>query len=83
MICHGFGSRSRPENLPGGWILLGSGLLGIITGIVLYVGFPWTGLVVPGLLLGIDMIFHGAWWMALGFMVRRPNAGTGHMAHAT
>lgn len=55
-----------------GWILGASGLLGIALGVVLFLGFPWSGLVVPGMLLGIDMIFHGAWWLTLGFMVRHP-----------
>jgi uncharacterized membrane protein HdeD (DUF308 family) len=40
---------------------------------VLLVGFPWSGLVVPGILVGIDMTVHGTWWLALGLFVRRPS----------
>jgi uncharacterized membrane protein HdeD (DUF308 family) len=58
-----------------GWLLLVSGLVGIVLGVVLLAGFPWSGLVVPGLMLGVDLIVHGAWWLTLGFFVRRPQGG--------
>lgn len=58
-----------------GWVLLASGLIGIVTGVVLFLGFPWSGLVVPGILLGLDAVFHGIWWLTLGVLVRRPIAG--------
>lgn len=58
-----------------GWILLASGALGILTGIVVLLGFPWSGLIVPGLLLGIDLMIHGVWWLTLGMWVRRPREG--------
>lgn len=68
-----------------GWLLLASGLLGIALGVVLFLGFPWSGLVVPGMLLGIDLLFNGTWWLMLGFFVRRPRDGSiltqpGHVA---
>lgn len=67
-----------------GPVLVASGLLGIATGIVVLLGFPWSGLIVPGLLLAIDLIVHGGWWLMLGALVRRPPAGTaGTMAAAT
>lgn len=55
-----------------GWLLLISGLFGIALGVALILWFPWTGLFVPGMLLGIDFIIHGVWWLVLGFFVRRP-----------
>jgi uncharacterized membrane protein HdeD (DUF308 family) len=58
-----------------GWLLLASGLLGIALGVVLIIGFPWSGLVVPGMLLGIDLLFSGTWWLTLGLFVRRPREG--------
>jgi uncharacterized membrane protein HdeD (DUF308 family) len=54
-----------------GWLLVLSGLIGIATGVVIILGWPWSGLVVPGLLFGIDMMFHGAWWLGLAFALRR------------
>lgn len=65
-----------------GWLLLASGLLGVVTGIVLFLGFPWSGLVVPGILLGIDLIMHGAWWLAVGAFVRRPREPTAALGRA-
>lgn len=59
-----------------GWLLLLSGLLGIALAVVLVLGFPWSGLIVPGMLLGIDFIMHGTWWLMLGFFVRRPREGS-------
>jgi uncharacterized membrane protein HdeD (DUF308 family) len=56
-----------------GWLLISSALLGIATGVVVLLGFPWAGLVVPGLLVGIDLILHGFWWLALGLWIRRPH----------
>ena len=54
-----------------GWLLLLSGIVGIATGVIIMLGWPWSGLVVPGLLFGIDMMFHGAWWLALGLALRQ------------
>ena len=54
----------------------------IITGMVLLMGFPWWGLVVPGILLGTDLTIHGTWWLALGLLARRPAAVPSTMAQA-
>ncbi|MEJ2436368.1 MAG: HdeD family acid-resistance protein [Pseudolabrys sp.] len=64
-----------------GWLLTISGLLSLALGVVLILGFPWSGLVVPGILLGVDLVFQGAWWLTVGLWVRRPHEG-GHFAHA-
>ena len=65
-----------------GWLLTISGLLSLALGVVLILGFPWSGLVVPGILLGVDLIFQGAWWLTVGLWVRRPHEGAGTLAHA-
>ncbi len=65
-----------------GWILTVSGLLSLALGVVLILGFPWSGLVVPGILLGVDLIFQGSWWLTVGLWVRRPHEGAGTLAHA-
>jgi len=46
-----------------GWIMLLSGVFGILAGLVILTGFPMTGLWVLGLLLGIDLISHGIAWL--------------------
>jgi uncharacterized membrane protein HdeD (DUF308 family) len=51
-----------------GWIMLLSGVFGILAGLVILTGFPMTGLWVLGLMLGIDLISHGAAWLAYAWL---------------
>jgi uncharacterized membrane protein HdeD (DUF308 family) len=51
-----------------GWIMLLSGVFGILAGLIILTGFPLTGLWVLGLLLGIDLIWHGVAWIAYAWM---------------
>jgi uncharacterized membrane protein HdeD (DUF308 family) len=55
-----------------GWIMLLSGLFGVLAGLVILTGFPMTGLWVLGFLLGVDLITHGLGWLAYAWQpVRR------------
>lgn len=65
-----------------GLILAASGIMGVVFAGVLMLGFPWSALVVPGLLVGVDLIFHGCWWLVVGFKVRHPR-GEPHGLAAT
>ena len=56
-----------------GWMMLLSGAFGLLGGLVVLSEFPETGLWVVGLLLGIDLIVHGAAWLGYGFP-RKPGA---------
>jgi uncharacterized membrane protein HdeD (DUF308 family) len=55
-----------------GWIMLCSGLFGIVAGLIILTGFPATGMWVLGLLLGIDLLSHGIGWLT--YAVWRPAA---------
>ena len=46
-----------------GWIMLLSGLFGVLAGLVILTRFPMTGLWVLGFLLGVDLISHGIAWL--------------------
>ncbi len=46
------------------WLMLLSGVLGILAGAVILTGWPLTGLWVLGFVLGVDLIFHGIAWLA-------------------
>jgi uncharacterized membrane protein HdeD (DUF308 family) len=46
-----------------GWVMLSSGLFGVLAGLIILTGFPMTGLWVLGLLLGVDLITHGLGWL--------------------
>jgi uncharacterized membrane protein HdeD (DUF308 family) len=47
----------------GGWLMLISGLFGVLAGLVILTGWPATSLWVLGLLLGVDLISHGLAWL--------------------
>ena len=47
-----------------GWVMLLSGVFGVLAGLVILTGFPMTGLWVLGFLLGVDLISHGIGWLA-------------------
>jgi uncharacterized membrane protein HdeD (DUF308 family) len=52
----------------GGWIMLVSGIFGVLAGLVILTGFPMTGLWVLGFLLGVDLITHGVAWFAYAWL---------------
>jgi uncharacterized membrane protein HdeD (DUF308 family) len=51
-----------------GWIMLLSGAFGVLAGLAILTGFPRTTLWVLGLLLGIDLMSHGAAWLTYGWL---------------
>jgi len=57
----------------GGWVMLSAGTFGVVAGLIVLAEFPKTGLWIFGLLLGLDLVVHGAAW--LGF-VSEPRART-------
>ncbi|HET6387950.1 HdeD family acid-resistance protein [Hyphomicrobium sp.] len=54
-----------------GWLLLASGIVGIAAGLVILSKWPISGLWVLGLVVGIDLLVHGFWWITLGLGLRR------------
>jgi uncharacterized membrane protein HdeD (DUF308 family) len=50
--------------------MLISGVFGVIAGIIILAGWPASGLWVLGLLLGVDLIVHGAAWLMYGILPR-------------
>jgi uncharacterized membrane protein HdeD (DUF308 family) len=53
-----------------GWLLLASGIIGILAGVVIVAKWPLSGLWVFGLVVGVDLVVHGLWWIASGWSVR-------------
>jgi uncharacterized membrane protein HdeD (DUF308 family) len=53
-----------------GWIMLLSGVFGVLAGLVILTGFPMTGLWVLGFLLGVDLIAHGIAWLTYAWLPR-------------
>jgi uncharacterized membrane protein HdeD (DUF308 family) len=56
-----------------GWLMLISGVFGILAGAIIISGWPTSTIWVLGLLLGIDLITHGVAWLTYGGM---PSART-------
>lgn len=57
-----------------GPILLISGIIGVVAGFVILAKWPFSGLWVLGLLVGIDLLAHGIWWLIFGSSMRRENS---------
>jgi uncharacterized membrane protein HdeD (DUF308 family) len=52
-----------------GWVLL-NGVVTLMLGILIYKGWPETGLWAIGLFIGIEMIFNGWAWIMLAAVLR-------------
>jgi Uncharacterized conserved protein len=52
------------------WIMLISGVFGVIAGFIILSGWPVSGLWALGLLLGVDLIVHGVAWLTYGLLPR-------------
>lgn len=50
-----------------GWTMLFSGSLGLIVGLIIIARWPMSGLWVLGILLGLDLILHGAAWLTFAW----------------
>jgi uncharacterized membrane protein HdeD (DUF308 family) len=53
-----------------GWLLLTSGVIGILAGLVILFKWPLSGLWVFGLVVGVDLLLHGFWWVVSGWNAR-------------
>jgi len=64
---------SMREGMPWIWIVL-SGVITLLLGLVILAHWPVSSLFVLGLFLGIDLVFAGTSWIALGFGLRQRTA---------
>lgn len=53
-----------------GWSLL-SGIVKLILGVLIWTGWPATGLWIFGLFIGIDLIFYGWFWVLLALSAKK------------
>jgi uncharacterized membrane protein HdeD (DUF308 family) len=54
----------------GGWMLVLSGIIAVLAGLVIIAGWPASGLIVLGICLGLDLLMFGVFWLVLGFALR-------------
>ncbi len=59
-----------------GPLLLISGLIGIVAGLIILAKWPISGLWVLGLVVGIDLLSHGIWWLFFGSRLRQERSAT-------
>jgi uncharacterized membrane protein HdeD (DUF308 family) len=59
------------RHMPGWGLLLASGVISLIVGLMLYLTLPWSGLWVLGTLIAVELIFHGVSWVQFGLTLRR------------
>jgi uncharacterized membrane protein HdeD (DUF308 family) len=53
-----------------GWIV-GNGILSVVLGLFIWQQWPWTGLWVLGMFIGIDLIMNGSIWLIVAVIVRK------------
>jgi uncharacterized membrane protein HdeD (DUF308 family) len=58
----------------GGWMLILSGVIAVLAGLVIIAGWPASGLVVLGICLGLDLLMFGLFWLVLAFALRELRA---------
>ncbi len=61
-----------PAGAPRAMVLLAGAVTGLL-GLIIVAGWPLNSLFVLGLLLGVDLIFHGVGWIQFGFGLRSRN----------
>jgi uncharacterized membrane protein HdeD (DUF308 family) len=77
-IVLGFSMRSE---MP--WLgVVISGVITFLLGLVILIHWPVSGLYILGVFLGIDLIFAGAGWIAVGLGLRRLAFGRSEIAHS-
>ena len=62
------------EGTPWGWVVF-SGLISVLLGIIIVAKWPVSSFFVLGIFLGVDLIFIGSGWIAVGMALKR------HPAH--
>ena len=58
------------EGMPWIWVVV-SGVITLLLGLIILAHWPVSSLYILGMFLGIDLIFAGAGWIAVGFGLRR------------
>jgi uncharacterized membrane protein HdeD (DUF308 family) len=62
---------TRHRHMAGWGLLLGSGVISLLVGLMLYLSLPWSGLWVVGTLIAVELIVHGVSWVQFGLALRR------------
>ncbi|HEY9714915.1 MAG TPA: HdeD family acid-resistance protein [Chroococcales cyanobacterium] len=66
-LSHGIRDRSEPQS---SWFIFG-GIVDLVLGALIAIGWPATALWVIGVFVGVEMIMYGIGWMALSITMKR------------
>jgi len=59
------------RHMPGWILLLLSGVVSVLVGLLLWWSLPWSSLFVVGTLIAVELIFHGVSWIQFGLTLRK------------
>jgi uncharacterized membrane protein HdeD (DUF308 family) len=59
------------RRMPGWWLLVASGVISLLVGLLLCAWLPIASLFVVGTLIAIELIVHGVSWLQFGLTLRR------------
>jgi uncharacterized membrane protein HdeD (DUF308 family) len=61
----------RHREMGGWWLMVLSGLISFVIGVLLYTSLLWSGLWVLGTLIGVELVVQGMTWLMFGLALRR------------
>ena len=59
------------RHMPGLWLVILSGIVSFVVGVMLYATLPWSSLWVLGTLIAIELVFHGIAWIQFGLALKK------------
>jgi uncharacterized membrane protein HdeD (DUF308 family) len=59
------------RHMPGLWLVILSGVVSLIVGVLLYSSLPWSSLWVLGTLIAIELVFHGIAWIQFALVLKK------------
>jgi uncharacterized membrane protein HdeD (DUF308 family) len=69
-ILRVFLATRMKQGTPWGWMAF-SGVISFFLGLMIVAYWPWSSFEVLGILLGVDLIFMGSGWIAIGLALKR------------
>jgi len=63
----------REAGKPWGWVVV-SGILSVLLGLIIIAKWPYSAFYTLGIFMGIDLLFIGSGWMAMGLALKRRTA---------
>ena len=59
------------RHMQGLWLVVLSGVVSLVVGVLLYLSLPWSSLFVLGTLIAIELVFHGIAWVTFGMVLKK------------